>query len=68
MYLENMEFPYSCELMGCNAKFRAKLEKLQHHNEMEIDCFIERKELIKLIQRNKIFLRKFIQKKNISKI
>jgi len=63
--LENMEFPYSCEHMGCNAKFRTKLEKLQHHSEMEIDCFVERKELIKLIQRYKIFFRKLIQKKNI---
>lgn len=63
--LENMEFPYSCEHMGCNAKFRTKLEKLQHHSEMEIDCFVERKELIKLIQRYKIFFRKIIKKKNI---
>ena len=63
--LENMEFPFSCEHMGCNAKFRTKLEKLQHHSEMEIECFVERKELIKLIQRYKIFFRKIIQKKNI---
>ena len=63
--LENMEFPFSCEHMGCNAKFRTKLEKLQHHSEMEIDCFVERKELIKLIQRYKIFFRKLTQKKNI---
>ena len=63
--LENMEYPYSCEHMGCNAKFKTKLDKLKHHSEMEIDCFIERKELIKLIQRYKIFLRKIIQKKKI---
>jgi len=64
--LENMEYPYSCEHMGCNAKFKTKLEKLRHHCEMEIDCFIERKELIKLIQRYKIFFRKIIKKKNIN--
>ena len=59
------EFPFSCEHMGCNAKFRTKLEKLKHHNEMEIDCFKERKELIKLIQRYKIFLKNIIKKKGI---
>jgi len=63
--LENMEFPYSCEHMGCNAKFRTKLEKLKHHSEMEVDCYKERKELIKLIQRYKIFLKKIIRKKGI---
>ena len=62
---ENLEFPYSCEHMGCNAKFRTKLEKLKHHCEMEIDCFKERKELIKLIQRYKIFLKNIIKKKGI---
>ena len=62
---ENLEFPFSCEHMGCNAKFRTKLEKLKHHNEMEIDCFKERKELIKLIQRYKIFLKNIIKKKGI---
>ena len=61
--MENSEFPYSCEHMGCNAKFRTKLEKLKHHCEMEIDCFKERKELIKLIQRYKIFLKNIIKKK-----
>ena len=64
--LENMEYPYSCEHMGCNAKFKTKLDKLRHHCEMEIECFIERKELIKLIQRYKIFFRKIIKKKNIN--
>ena len=63
--LENMEFPYSCEHMGCNAKFKTKLEKLKHHSEMETDCFVERKELIKLIQRYKIFFRKILLKKKI---
>ena len=63
--LENMEYPYSCEHMGCNAKFKTKLDKLKHHSEMEVDCFVERKELIKLIQRYKIFFRKIVQKKNI---
>ena len=64
--LENMEYPYSCEHMGCNAKFKTKLEKLRHHCEMEIECFVERKELIKLIQRYKIFFKKIIKKKNIN--
>ena len=63
--MENMEYPYSCEHIGCNAKFKTKLEKLKHHNEMEINCFVERKELIKLIQRYKIFFKKIIQKKKI---
>ena len=63
--LENMEYPYSCEHMGCNAKFKTKLEKLKHHSEMEVDCYKERKELVKLIQRYKIFFKKIIIKKGI---
>ena len=63
--LENMEYPYSCEHMGCNAKFKTKLEKLKHHSEMEVDCYKERKELVKLIQRYKIFFKKIIKKKGI---
>ena len=63
--LENKEYPYSCDHMGCNAKFKTKLEKLKHHNEMESDCFAERKELIKLIQRYKILFMKIVQNKNI---
>ena len=63
--LENLEYPYSCEHMGCNAKFKTKLEKLKHHSEMEVDCYKERKELIKLIQRYKIFFKKIIIKKGI---
>ena len=63
--LENIEYPYSCEHMGCNAKFKTKFDKLKHHSEMEMECFVERKELIKLIQRYKIFFRKIVQKKNI---
>ena len=62
---ENKEYPYSCEHMGCNAKFKTKLEKLRHHSEMEVDCLVERKELIKLLQRYKIFFRRIIEKKNI---
>ena len=63
--LENMKYPYSCEHMGCNAKFKTKLDKLKHHSEMEVDCFVERKELIKLIQRYKIFFRKILVKNKI---
>ena len=63
--LENMEYPYSCEHMGCNAKFKTKFDKLKHHSEMEVDCFVERKELIKLIQRYKIFFRKILVKNKI---
>jgi len=62
---ENMKYPYSCEHMGCNAKFKTKLEKLKHHSEMEVDCYKERKELVKLIQRYKIFFKKIIIKKGI---
>ena len=63
--LENMEYPYSCEHMGCNAKFKTKLEKLKHHSEMEVDCYKERKELVKLIQRYKIFFKEIILKKEL---
>ena len=61
--VESLEYPYSCEHMGCNAKFRTQKEKLDHHNEMEPDCLVERQELVKLIQRYKLLL-KFIVKEN----
>ena len=62
---ENMEYPYSCEHMGCNAKFKTEVEKMDHHSKMEPDCFVERKELIKLIQKYKIFMNKVIKDSHI---
>ena len=64
--VESMEYPYSCEHMGCNAKFKTQKEKLDHHNEMEPDCLIERQELVKLIQRYKLLLKHIIKEKQIS--
>ena len=63
---ESLEFPYSCEHMGCNAKFRTQKEKLNHHNQMEPDCLIERQELLKLIQRYKILLKHIIKENDIN--
>ena len=63
---ESLEFPYSCEHMGCNAKFRTQKEKLNHHNQMEPDCLTERQELLKLIQRYKILLKHIIKENNIN--
>ena len=63
--IETLEFPYTCEHMGCNAKFRTQKEKLDHHNKMEPDCLIERQELLKLIQRYKLLLQHIIKENNI---
>ena len=63
---ESLEFPYSCEHMGCNAKFKTPKEKLEHHDQMEPDCLIERKELIKLLQKYKLLLKHIIKEKNIN--
>lgn len=62
---ESIVYPYSCEHMGCNAKFKSKKDKLTHHNEMEPDCLVERKELIKLIQRYKVLLKYIVKENNI---
>ena len=43
-----------------------KPKKLDHHNEMEPDCLIERQELVKLIQRYKLLLKHIIKEKQIS--
>ena len=63
---ESLEFPYSCEHMGCNAKFKTPKEKLNHHDQMEPDCLVERKELIKLLQKYKLLLKHIIKEKNIN--
>ena len=63
---ESLEFPYSCEHMGCNAKFKTPKEKLEHHDQMEPDCLIERRELIKLLQKYKLLLKHIIKEKNIN--
>ena len=62
---ESMEYPFSCEHMGCNAKFKTEKEKLEHHCKMEPDCLVERQELIKLVQKYKLLMNRIIKDKNI---
>lgn len=62
---ESMEFPFSCEHMGCNAKFKTEKEKLEHHCKMEPDCLEEREELIKLVQKYKLLMNRIVKDKNI---
>ena len=62
---ESMEYPFSCEHMGCNAKFKTEKEKLVHHCKMEPDCLLEREELIKLVQKYKILMNRIVKDKNI---
>ena len=62
---EYLEYPYSCEHMGCNAKFKTEEEKMVHHTKMEPDCLTEREELIKLVQKYKLFMNKLIKDLNI---
>ena len=62
---ESMEYPFSCEHMNCNAKFRTEKEKLEHHCKMEPICLKERKELIKLVKRYKLLLNRIVKDKNI---
>ena len=63
---ESMEYPFSCEHMGCNAKFKTEREKLEHHCKMEPDCLIEREELIKLVQKYKLLMNRIIEDKKIN--
>ena len=62
---ESMEYPYSCEHMNCNAKFRTEKDKLEHHCKMEPNCLKERKELIKLVKRYKLLLNTIVKDKKI---
>ena len=62
---ESMNYPYSCEHMGCNAKFKTQKEKMDHHCKMEPDCLNERQELIKLVQRYKLLMNKIVKNMNI---
>jgi len=62
---ENMKYPYSCEHMGCNAKFKTEKEKMDHHSKMEPDCLVEREELIKLVQKYKLFMNKVVRESHI---
>ena len=62
---ENKEYPFSCEHMGCNAKFKTEKEKMDHHSKIEPDCLIEREELIKLVQKYKLFLNKVVKDSHI---
>ena len=64
---ESMEFPFSCEHMGCNAKFKTEKEKLEHHCKMEPDCLLERQELIKLVQKYKLLMNRIVKDMNIDK-
>ncbi len=62
---ENREFPYSCEHMGCNAKFKTEKEKMEHHSKIEPNCLIEREELIKVVQKYKLFMNKIVKDSHI---
>ena len=62
---ENMKYPYSCEHMGCNAKFKTEKEKMDHHSKMEPECLVEREELIKLVQKYKLFMNKVVRESHI---
>ena len=62
---ENLEYPYSCEHMGCNAKFKTAKEKMDHHSKMEPDCLVEREELIKLVKSYKLFMNKVVKDSHI---
>jgi len=63
---ENMEYPYSCEHMGCNAKFKTEKEKMDHHSKMEPECLVEREELIKLVQKYKLFMNKVVKDSHLN--
>ena len=64
---ESLEYPFSCEHMNCNEKFKTEFEKLEHHIKMEPNCLSERIELIKLAKKYKILLNRIIEDKNIDK-
>ena len=62
---ESMEYPFSCEHMNCNAKFKTETAKLEHHCKMEPICLKERKELLKLVKKYKLLLKKIVKNNNI---
>ncbi len=63
---ESFDYPFSCEHLGCNMKFKTKKLKMIHHNQMEPDCNTEKLALMKLIKKFKEFLNYLIKVKNIA--
>jgi hypothetical protein len=51
--LEVKSYPFSCEHIGCNLKFKTKKQKLLHHNEFEPECREEKHSIIRLISKFK---------------
>jgi len=62
---EISDYPFSCEHLGCNKKFKNKKLKMMHHNQMEPNCNTEKINLIKLIKKYKEFLNYLISLKKI---
>lgn len=51
--IEVKSYPFSCEHVGCNMKFKSKKEKLLHHNICEPECKNEKNSLVRLIDKFK---------------
>lgn len=49
--LESKNFPFTCEHICCNIKFKTKREKLLHHDKFEPICKDEKDSLVQLIDK-----------------
>ena len=63
-------YPFSCDHIGFNIKFKTKTEKLLHHNKFEPECKVEKNSLIDLISKfkNNINMVVKLNKLNLSEI
>ena len=62
---ENELFPYSCEHIGCNEKFKTKQEKLRHHLDVDKDCYNETNKILRLLQELKSYFLDLIKDRAI---
>ena len=49
--IETKNYPFSCEHICCNLKFKTKKDKLLHHNQLEVKCKEEKDSLVLLIDK-----------------
>jgi hypothetical protein len=60
-------YPFTCEHMGCNMKFKTKKQKLIHHHNLEPECKSEKTHMIRLLGLYKKALRDVVTLGNIEK-
>lgn len=64
---EMKTFPFSCDHLGCNLKFKTKKQKMLHHHNLEPDCKLEKNSIMKTMSFYKKFVHSLIESCEIKK-